>query len=55
MRCPFTRALGMCGILPPMRARTVLLFALLLPAAAIMLLIFDPRATAYFGDRVARS
>ena len=34
MRCPFTRALGMCGILPPMRARTVLLFALLLPAAA---------------------
>lgn len=34
---------------------TVLGIALLVPAAAVMLLIFDPKATAYFGDRVARS
>lgn len=29
----------------------VLGIALLIPAAAILLLIFDPRATVYFGDR----
>lgn len=28
--------------------------ALLVPAAAIIVLIFDPRATAYFGDRAER-
>ena len=34
MSLPFTRLLGMCGILPSMRARTLLLFACLLPLAA---------------------
>lgn len=29
--------------------------ALLVPAAAIIVLTFDPRATAYFGDRVPRT
>ena len=46
MRCPFTRALGMCGILPPMRARTVLLFALLLPAAAAAAWVVANRVSA---------
>lgn len=33
----------------------VLGFTLLIPAAAIILLIFDPKATAFFGDRSPQS